>query len=135
MAHEGEIEPADPKALGERVKAERKARGWSQPKLAKLAKLSSYQHVSSIERGERRRLAGKTLVGLATAFGMQVEELLGPAEDPPALRLFLESDAGRDCSDAEKAALRKAPLFLGSTPSAAAYGALLLIYRSEKARR
>ncbi len=135
MGTEGDSPAVDPKALGRRVKAEREARGWSQLDLAKRAGLKTYQHVSMIERGERQRPATKTIAGLASAFGLSVDDLIAPTDEPPALRVFLASAAGQDCSDEEKAALRRAPLFLGSTPSAAAYGALLILYRSEKGRR
>jgi transcriptional regulator with XRE-family HTH domain len=78
--------------LKERVKSLRKAKGWSQIRLAKEAKVSQ-QAIGKIETG--KALESRKLPQIAAALGVTAEELLG---ETPA------SDSG--LSDRENALLR-----------------------------
>ena len=68
----------NPKQLGQRVKALRDARGWSQTELATAASTSdmniSQGAITDLERGQRQRSRG--LPEIAAAFGISVEELI-----------------------------------------------------------
>ena len=60
------------KSLGERVKEERKSRGWSQKKLGDMVEVTQAA-ISEIERGETKE-SGK-LIAIAKAFDIDVELL------------------------------------------------------------
>lgn len=60
--------------IGDRIKAERDARGWSQAQLAKRAGVSQ-QLITRLETGKARET--KRIVQLAKVFGMTAEDLQG----------------------------------------------------------
>ena len=68
--------------LGERVKTERAARGWSQYELARRSGVSQ-SAIAKIEGGTRPRPSGDILHKLAAALDTTVDALLtdAPAED------------------------------------------------------
>lgn len=68
--------------IGNRIKAERDARGWSQQQLAKRAGVSQ-QLITRLETG--KTLETKRIVQFAKAFGMTAEELQGGASPPTAI--------------------------------------------------
>lgn len=68
--------------IGERIKAARDARGWSQLQLAKRAGVSQ-QLITRLETGKVN--ATKRIVQLAKVFGMTAEELEGHASPPTAM--------------------------------------------------
>lgn len=77
--------------IGERIKAERKARAWTQADLAGHSGISA-GYLALLETNRRPNPTGETLQRLATAFGITVDELLhGPpepdAETPPLAEL------------------------------------------------
>ena len=67
------------------VATERTRRGWSQSELARRAGVSS-QLISAGEAGRKPRPSGDTVIALAQAFGVTVEELrtlaAGTTPDP-----------------------------------------------------
>jgi transcriptional regulator with XRE-family HTH domain len=63
------------KAIGDRIKAQRMARDWSQGQLAFRAQVNS-SHISMVERGLRKPKR-ETLAKIAGAFGLTLVELLG----------------------------------------------------------
>lgn len=73
------------KKLGQRVRALRQERGWSQETLAAKAELHP-SYIGSVERG-KRNLSLLSLDKLATAFGLSSAQLLasppGGHEAPP----------------------------------------------------
>jgi transcriptional regulator with XRE-family HTH domain len=66
--------------LGENLKKYRTFRGLSQAKLAEILDISP-NFISDIETG-KRWLSSDTLVNLAAAIGVEVYELLKPAQIP-----------------------------------------------------
>lgn len=61
--------------IGERIKQERKKRGWTQARLAKEADIALVT-VQYYEEG--RTLPGAlSLIGLADAFGVSIDDLVG----------------------------------------------------------
>jgi transcriptional regulator with XRE-family HTH domain len=78
--------------IGDRIKAERDARGWSQQKLAKRAGVSQ-QLITRLETGKVNET--KRIVQLAKAFGITAEEL--QAEPPPPTAMPTEQLVHRVC--------------------------------------
>ena len=70
--------------VGERIRFARQERGWTQVELAEAAGLSS-NYVARLERGE---LGPSLFVAckLAEAFGLNVDALVGPAEQQSGKR-------------------------------------------------
>jgi transcriptional regulator with XRE-family HTH domain len=68
-------------ALAARLRVLRHFRGWTQGQLGQEAGVSR-QYVSGLEKGKRPRPRGETLERLATALGVDVEQLLGQAPLP-----------------------------------------------------
>ncbi|TQI80168.1 2TM domain-containing protein [Serratia fonticola] len=64
-----------------RIKDLRVAKGWSQEQLATIAGLST-RTIQRIENGEQASL--DTLAAIASALGLQVNELLIPAQSSPS---------------------------------------------------
>jgi transcriptional regulator with XRE-family HTH domain len=62
--------------LAKRLKQLRKQRGWSQQKLAEKTGLS-FNAVTKIEQGLAKHPTLKTLIKLAQAFEMGIDELVG----------------------------------------------------------
>lgn len=60
--------------IGFYVRYLRQQRGWTQNDLAEASGLAQ-NHISAIERGERENMTHGTIVKLAQAFGISVEEL------------------------------------------------------------
>jgi transcriptional regulator with XRE-family HTH domain len=61
--------------MGQRVKRLREAREWSQPDLAKRAKVSQ-AYIAELERGTKRNPSVRIAVRLAKALGVPVTALL-----------------------------------------------------------
>jgi transcriptional regulator with XRE-family HTH domain len=61
--------------LEKRLKQLRKKVGWSQQKLAEKAGLS-YNVITKIEQGVARRPTIQTMIKLADAFGISLDELV-----------------------------------------------------------
>ena len=61
--------------MGQRVKRLREAREWSQPDLAKRAKVSQ-AYIAELERGTKRNPSLRITVRLAKALGVPVTALL-----------------------------------------------------------
>lgn len=80
--------------IGEWIKAQRKARGWTQAQLAEVAGIPP-NYVSQLEINRRPRPGSTTLSRLAAAFGVSTLRLRReaglrlpfPAEEEPGLRL------------------------------------------------
>src|SRR5690242_10212706 len=66
--------------IGDRIKAERAARGWTQKELAQRSGIN-FGYIRMLETNQRPNPTGETLQRLARAFGISVDELL---EGPPA---------------------------------------------------
>lgn len=102
---------SDGERLGERLKALRAARGWSQTQAAAAAQVAQTV-VSRLERGAGKQTSGKVLQRLADAYGVRVEELTGPPEGPtpvglpPRLRVVMDAEAQGDVAALEDALLR-----------------------------
>ncbi len=102
---------SDGERLGERLKALRTARGWSQTQAAAAAQVAQTV-VSRLERGAGKQTSGKVLQRLADAYGVRVEELTGPSEGPtpvglpPRLRVVMDAEAQGDVAALEDALLR-----------------------------
>ncbi len=62
--------------IATRLKDLRKDRGWSQQKLAEKTGLS-FNAVTKIEQGLAKHPTLKTLIKLADAFGISIDELVG----------------------------------------------------------
>jgi len=62
--------------LASRLKDFRKAKGWSQQKLAEKTRLS-FNAITKIEQGLAKHPTLKTLIKLADAFGISIDELVG----------------------------------------------------------
>ena len=62
--------------LAKKLKELRKKAGWSQQKLAEKAGLS-YNTITKIEQGAATMPTIQTVVKMADAFGVSVDELLG----------------------------------------------------------
>ena len=62
--------------LEKRIKQLRKKSGWSQQKLAEKAGLS-YNVITKIEQGVARRPTIQTIIKLADAFRISIDELIG----------------------------------------------------------
>ena len=65
--------------LGQKIKNLRKKAGWSQQKLAEEAGLS-YTVITKIEQGVAKRPSIQTMMKLADAFGISLDELVGRKE-------------------------------------------------------
>lgn len=63
------------KMLEQRLKQLRKKAGWSQQKLAEKAGLS-YNVITKIEQGVARRPTIQTMIKLADAFGISLDQLV-----------------------------------------------------------
>lgn len=74
--------------FGTRVLETRRGLGWTRRGLAQRAGLHE-QHLANIERGERHRLEGATIVKLARALGCTSDYLLGLDEHPPRPDVFV----------------------------------------------
>lgn len=83
------LQAIDLHVLGDRLRAARLARGWTQTDLA--GELVSIGYVSRLESGQRRPNAA-VLEGLASRLGIAIDELLrGPtAREQDAIRLSLD---------------------------------------------
>ena len=62
--------------LAKRIKELRKKAGWSQQKLAEKAGLS-YNAITKIEQGAAKQPTIQTIVKLADAFGVSLDEVVG----------------------------------------------------------
>jgi transcriptional regulator with XRE-family HTH domain len=62
--------------LEQRLRQLRKKAGWSQQKLAERAGLS-YNVITKIEQGVAKRPTIQTVIKLADAFGLSLDELVG----------------------------------------------------------
>lgn len=62
--------------LSKRLKELRRGVGWSQQKLAEKAGLS-YNAITKIEQGAAKRPTIQTMVKIADAFGVSLDELVG----------------------------------------------------------
>lgn len=62
--------------LAKRLKELRKEKGWSQQKLAEKTDLS-FNAVTKIEQGLAKHPTLKTLLKLADAFGISLDDLVG----------------------------------------------------------
>ncbi|WP_155298933.1 helix-turn-helix domain-containing protein [Deinococcus kurensis] len=69
------VDPAYLQALGQRLRALRKERGWSQDDLAEHADVHR-THPGKLENAEIGNPQIGTLMALATAFGLTLPELL-----------------------------------------------------------
>jgi transcriptional regulator with XRE-family HTH domain len=63
--------------LGERIRQEREARGWSQAELAGRVGGVTSQYISMLEKGKRANPTRELLRQLAKEFGISVAELEG----------------------------------------------------------
>ena len=64
------------KMIEQRLRQLRKKIGWSQQKLAEKAGLS-YNVITKIEQGVAKRPTIQTMMKLADAFGISLDELVG----------------------------------------------------------
>ena len=64
------------KMLEQRLRQLRKKAGWSQQKLAEKAGLS-YNVITKIEQGVAKRPSIQTMMKLADAFGISLDDLVG----------------------------------------------------------
>lgn len=71
----------EPSVFGQRLRAVREARGWTQDELAERANLSS-SVISHFETGVRGKPSADNLVKLANALSVSVDFLLGRTELP-----------------------------------------------------
>lgn len=62
--------------IAKRLKELRKKFGWSQQKLAEKAGLS-YNTITKIEQGAATKPTIQTMIKIADAFGIGIDELLG----------------------------------------------------------
>jgi len=62
--------------LSRKLKELRKRAGWSQQKLAERASLS-YNAITKIEQGAATKPTIQTMVKIADAFGVSLDELVG----------------------------------------------------------
>lgn len=62
--------------LSKRLKEFRRKAGWSQQKLAERAGLS-YNAVTKIEQGAAKKPTIQTMIKIADAFGVSIDELVG----------------------------------------------------------
>ena len=62
--------------LSKRLKELRKERNWTQQELAQKASLS-FNAITKIEQGAAKHPTLKTLIKLAEAFGIGIDELVG----------------------------------------------------------
>ncbi len=72
--------------VGERIRAARKARGWTQEELASQAGLH-FTYIGAVERGEKN-LTIKSLERVTRALGLPMAEALkaaGPVKEPMAV--------------------------------------------------
>ena len=67
--------------FGARVKTARGTHGWTRRELAARARLHE-QHLAKVERGQRYRIEGDTIVKLAEALGVSADYLVGLTDDP-----------------------------------------------------
>jgi transcriptional regulator with XRE-family HTH domain len=65
--------------LAKRLKELRKKAGWSQQKLAEKAGLS-YNAITKIEQGAAKRPTIQTMIKIADAFRISLDELVGRKE-------------------------------------------------------
>lgn len=112
--------------LGERLKALRKSRGWTQENLAEVSGLTR-SHISRLERGDIELPSRARLLRLADALGTTADDLLTAAgyrsDDPPAalpdlgvyLRLKYDIDDPRT-ADAIRAILERIRVLGGTIP-------------------
>ncbi|MGI8587196.1 MAG: helix-turn-helix domain-containing protein [Chloroflexia bacterium] len=113
--------------LGERLKALRKARGWTQENLAEVSGLTR-SHISRLERGDIELPSRARLLRLADALGTTADDLLtaaGYRSDDPTdtelpdlgvyLRLKYDIDDPRT-ADAIRAILERIRVLGGTIP-------------------
>ncbi|MFC1621245.1 helix-turn-helix domain-containing protein [Candidatus Omnitrophota bacterium] len=62
--------------LSKKIKSLRKKAGWSQQKLAEKASLS-YNAITKIEQGAAKQPTIQTMIKIADAFGVSLDELAG----------------------------------------------------------
>lgn len=62
--------------LDKRIKSYRKKHNWSQQKLAEKAGLS-YNTITKIEQGAAKEPTIQTMIKIADAFGITLDELVG----------------------------------------------------------
>jgi len=67
--------------FGQRVITARRTHGWTRRELAQRAGLHE-QHVANIERGNRFRIEGETILKLAQALGCSADYLIGLVDEP-----------------------------------------------------
>ncbi len=96
--------------VGDRIRALREQRGWSQEELARRAN-GNQGNISRIELGRAKRPSHESLSGIARAFGITLEELTGQANDAlpslptPRLRVVMDADSAGDVAALEAALL------------------------------
>lgn len=71
---------ADSSGLGDRIKAMRKERQWTQSELARLSGMSQ-SNINLIESGVRSDIKYDTIIGIARAFRISTDELMGYDKD------------------------------------------------------
>ena len=67
--------------FGQRVVTARDQQGWTRRELAKRAGLHE-QHLAKVERGERYRIEGDTILKLAAALACSTDYLMGLTDTP-----------------------------------------------------
>jgi len=82
----------DSKPLGERIRALRKERGWTQAQLARerIDPPLSTAYLSDLENGSTRHPSVSVLERIAAAFGLKAENLLSTPIDSAVFAKFLE---------------------------------------------
>lgn len=76
--------------LGENLKRTREKRGISQKELAERCGISVPQ-LSKMETGKQRNPHIETVVAMATALGVSIEELIYGTEGPNGMKYMLEA--------------------------------------------
>lgn len=100
-----QLEPIDPRILGQRIADARKARGKTQEEVADFLACSRPTYIA-IEKGERAAKSDE-IVNLAAFFGRQVHELVRPTEPVVDLQPHLRAAVGK-LKDSDDVALNVA---------------------------
>jgi len=78
--------------FGENLKSARKAKGWSQERLAQEASLESKGYISALEAGKRPIPPGKTLDRLVRALDVDIGDLVGAKRPVPIIAWVAAGD-------------------------------------------
>lgn len=118
--------------VGERIKAARLRRGWRKVDLANALEIN-WRALHKWEIGSQRPNR-ESLIKLAKALEVSIEELLGVAEgqDPPfpAWHEFLATELGKTVTPEERLSLQSMRWLPGTAPNVALYTTGLLMLRS-----